>query len=362
MGSRRGKRSKGGGGWTRTPFCPRCWMLAHLSLWKQKPPHAGCLGDGSGAGSSSRRTQRAMGEGAGRKGPPPPQPPGAPPPFFWALLGGRDRVSGRNNTWRRGPWLGFSPTLFISAIKDLDTVGWRSHRAWGQLGDSIRLTRRAADGCCPRPSGHRGAQGIVSVRRGRHPAGRQWGMGTAHTLGSKLRGKGKGGWGRSGGKEDPCPTVSPPVDLHHEHPKHVTSPATLSLGGLSPARLSPQPHAEHHALPPPCCHPPCCPSSQRRAKPLLHHPQVLAPSRPGPSLSQYQDRDLLLLLLLFKKKSLPGRWGRAGSTAQVEELEMVPSALPSPAPAEQRRGLGAAARHRQMRRKTHFSNSEVINY
>lgn len=70
------------------------------------------------------------------------------------------------------------------------------------LGDSIRLTRRAADGCCPRPSGHRGAQGIVSVRRGRHPAGRQWGMGTAHTLGSKLRGKGKGGGGevrRKGG-------------------------------------------------------------------------------------------------------------------------------------------------------------------
>lgn len=163
----------------------------------------------------SRRWQRgwelvsaypASNGGRGReKGPPPPQPPGAPPPFFWALLGGRDRVSGRNNAWRRGPWLGFSPTLFISAIKDLDTVGWRSHRAWGQLGDSIRLTRRAADGCCPRPSGHRGAQGIVSVRRGRHPAGRQWGMGTAHTLGSKLRGKGKGGWGGQEERRIPAP-------------------------------------------------------------------------------------------------------------------------------------------------------------
>lgn len=184
------------------------------------------------------------------------------------------------------------------------------------------------------------------------------GHGNCSHVGLQAEGKREGGWG--GGQEER--RIPAPPCLHHEHPKHVTSPATLSLGGLSPARLSPQPHAEHHALPPPCCHPPCCPSSQRRAKPLLHHPQVLAPSRPGPSLSQYQDRDLLLLLLLFKKKSLPGRWGRAGSTAQVEELEMVPSALPSPAPAEQRRGLGAAARHRQMRRKTHFSNSEVINY
>lgn len=81
------KEAKGGGGWTRTPFCPRCWMLAHLSLWKQKPPHAGCLGDGSGAGSSSRRTQRAMGEGAGRKGPPPTPAPWSTPPFLLGFVG-----------------------------------------------------------------------------------------------------------------------------------------------------------------------------------------------------------------------------------------------------------------------------------
>lgn len=271
MGSRRGKRSKGewgggGGGWTRTPFCPRCWMLAHLSLWKQKPPHAGCLGDGSGAGSSSQRPQRAMGEGAGRKGPPlgPLEHP-PPPPFFWALLGGRDRVSGRNNAWRRGPWLGFSPALFISAIKELDTVGWRSHGAWGQLGDRAGLTSRAADGCCPRLSGHRGARGIVSMQRGRHPAGKQWGMGTAHTSGSKLRGKRKG---ESGGKEDSCPTTSPPVDLHREHPKQVTSLATCKgqahLGGPSPA-------ASQHSSP-------CCASC---TVPSLLSPTLL-PSLPPP--------------------------------------------------------------------------------
>lgn len=223
----------------------------------------------------SRRWQRgwelvpaspASDGGRGREKGTPPRPPGAPPPpFFWALLGGRDRVSGRNNAWRRGPWLGFSPTLFISAIKELDTVGWRSHGAWGQLGDRAGLTSRAADGCCPRLSGHRGARGIVSMQRGRHPAGKQWGMGTAHTSGSKLRGKRKG---ESGGKEDSCPTTSPPVDLHREHPKQVTSLATCKgqahLRGQSPA-------ASQHSSP-------CCASC---TVPSLLSPTLL-PSLPPP--------------------------------------------------------------------------------
>lgn len=81
---------------------------------------------------------------------------------------------------------------------------------------------------------------------------------------------------------------------------------------------------------------------------------------------------LLLLLVVFKKKSLPGRArSRFGSTGAQVELEMVASsaggeaASPYPASASQqsnRRGLGAKARHRQMRRKTHIFNSEVINH
>lgn len=226
----------------------------------------------TGARSSSRRPQRAMGEGAGRKGPPPGPPastPPHPPPLLLGFVGRpasgfwQEQCEGRR-LGAGGPRLGFSPppTLFISAMTKGPCHRWllppegtagSPRGGGGQLGDSPEGRWGWRRALSP-PRAVTGALGASSAGGGdgiQLAAAAAWGPLTGRASAPGLRAgggeKGKGDEQRSisvpgSGRQERCPLpwgrVAPglsrqrgprascaPARVHHE-PVSLSPPVT----------------------------------------------------------------------------------------------------------------------------------------
>jgi len=218
----------------------------------------------TGAGSSSRHPQRAMGEGAGRERTPLSRPPPRTscqlPSSGLCLQAGIGFLPGTMPGPRVLPpsltRTRLSPVWPSNTIRRL-ILGQGDGRG-GLTGGRAREVgvRRLRAGAAPRTGGHRGARGIVSLRRGRHPAGgRRSGAahgGAAHGTGGRA-GDPPPSWGKEREKEISS-QISPPRTDASRHPfsgdrDHACAVATCPGAEPGTASQSPCPAGQPARFP-----------------------------------------------------------------------------------------------------------------
>lgn len=181
-------------------------------------------GPGARPGVPSER----WGKGQGERDPP--GPPASPPPpspssgLCWeagiGFLAGTMRGPAAR---RRGATAGLFPRPYSLVPRRGSRRGQLGPQ--GSQGTARGLTGGALGlepGAVPRACAQRGARGILSGRRGRHPAGGRRGMGAAHGSGVRAEAPSWGGKKREGDEQRSisCPqqrpggAVSPPLGTH----------------------------------------------------------------------------------------------------------------------------------------------------